>query len=808
MRDLRVLELAGSSAAAYCTRLLGGMGADVVVVEPAGGAPTRHLGPWLTAADGTRRSATHEYLAAGKRSVTLAADELDRAFAWADLVVSSADGDPAASRDLHARIVAANQRAVHTVVSGFGLTGPYASWRSSPLVDWASGGYLYLTGDPAREPLQGGGPWGSYVAGATAAIGSQAAVMRAARTGEGELVDVGAMEAVAAAHQWSLTMFTHTGAIKHRWGLRFGEAFHPMGLLQCGDGNWIIVGAPGREQWENYCIAADVVELLADEALYAPAVRFERADEIDAAVAPWLAARTAEEAVREFQAHRVPASRVLSFAEVMDSEQLAARHVLQPRPDLGPDARTIERAFHLGADEPLGPPSPMGHDTAAFCAELAVPDERRLPWVDLAAVRVAEFSIAWAGPLAGRILADLGADVVKVEHPGSRGLGAAARDPDRHPWTWGELAPAPVRAEVFPDADPGERPWNRSGLWNKMNRSKRSLTVDAKDSGGADVVRRLLASADVVLHNYTPRGARSLGLSPEQLLDVDERLASVSMSGYGETGPMALFASYGPMLEAYGGFDEATGYAGDGPMRLGIAFPDAVGGLHGAVAVLGALWERCHVGGAVHVDLSQLETLLAFAGEQLLTTSVEGVAPARHGNRSLDHAPQGVYPCAGEDRWVAVTVSDDDAWARLVELLDDPALRRAELATVAGRCAAHDELDDAIARWTGCREPLAAAGALQAVGVAAVPAFTNGDLVDNEHLAARGFIVEWDQPDVGRRRFPGFPIHFERSPVRIAPAPTLGEHNLSLLAELGIDEREIARLHDDGVVATEPPALA
>jgi crotonobetainyl-CoA:carnitine CoA-transferase CaiB-like acyl-CoA transferase len=343
------------------------------------------------------------------------------------------------------------------------------------------------------------------------------------------------------------------------------------------------------------------------------------------------------------------------------------------------------------------------------------------------------------------------------------------------------------------------------GIWNKMNRSKRSLAVDAKDPGGADVLHRLAESADVVLHNYSPRGARSLGIAADQLAAVNDHLVTVAMTGYGETGPMASYASYGPMLEAYGGLNEAIGYVGEGPMRTGLAFPDAVGGVHGAIAVLAALWERGLTDAAVHVDLSQLETLLSVTGEQLLVTSAAGAAPPRPGNRSADHAPQGVYPCAGHDRWVAVTVDGDEGWRRLVALLDDRSLDGLVDADLAARQAEHDTIDTAIARWTTCRDPFVAAGLLQGSRLAAAPAFTNGDLVDDPHLASRGFIVEWDQPDVGPRRFPGFPIHFERSPVRIAPAPTLGQHNRPVLTELGFSAEEIAALEAGHVVSDEPP---
>jgi crotonobetainyl-CoA:carnitine CoA-transferase CaiB-like acyl-CoA transferase len=267
---------------------------------------------------------------------------------------------------------------------------------------------------------------------------------------------------------------------------------------------------------------------------------------------------------------------------------------------------------------------------------------------------------------------------------------------------------------------------------------------------------------------------------------------------------MSTHSSYGPMLEAHAGFAAATGYIGEEPLRIGLAFPDAVGGLHGAFALLGALWERELTGAAVHVDLSQLETLLCFAGESVLAASTTGSAPARHGNRSADHAPQGVYRCDGADAWVAVTVQGDGEWRALVDLLRDEALTGHGDADHATRVEAHDAIDAAIARWTASRSPLVAAKELQAVGVAACPAFTNRDLVLDDHLGARGFIVEWDHADVGRLRYPGSPFHFERTPVTIGPAPLLGEHNREVLASIGFDDGSIEDLCAAGVVADRP----
>jgi benzylsuccinate CoA-transferase BbsF subunit len=264
------------------------------------------------------------------------------------------------------------------------------------------------------------------------------------------------------------------------------------------------------------------------------------------------------------------------------------------------------------------------------------------------------------------------------------------------------------------------------------------------------VLNRLLADVDVVLHNFSPRGAASLGIDRPRVSALNPSAVTVAMTGYGETGPMAPHFSLGPILEAYGGLDDAMGYVGGGPSRLGIAYPDAVGGVHGAYATLAALWQRETTGAAAHVDLSQLETLVSVVGEAVLAASITAESQPRHGNRSLDQAPQGVYRCAGDDTWLALTVPDDERWRRLVEIVGDPELVALRDATLCTRISRHDDIDAALDRWAREQDARPASVSLQEAGIAAFPAVSTQDLVEDEHLRDRGFMVTWDQVDVGR----------------------------------------------------------
>ena len=327
LSSVRVLDLSDNVSGAYAARLLATAGAQVTLVEPTAGSLLRSRPPLLSSRE-PKRSAAFEYLSAWKRggaldwSTEAGWSVLGRLLDRCDVVITTLAAGEAL--DFDERVRSERPSLIHVAATSYGLTGPWAGWRSSDLTDWAASGYLYITGDPLREPLQGAGPWASYVAGIGAAIGAMSALHARRATGRGQLVDVGAMEVMASAHQWSLVMWSHQGRIKHRANNRHAEAHHPVSLMQVQDG-WVCIAAPTQAQWVNLCVALGLPEM-ADDPRYATAgLRFDVAEEIDGRFAPFLMARTRTEVVEHLQGFHVPASAVLSMDEVLEDEQLQAR---------------------------------------------------------------------------------------------------------------------------------------------------------------------------------------------------------------------------------------------------------------------------------------------------------------------------------------------------------------------------------------------------------------------------------------------------------------------------------------------------
>ncbi len=412
----------------------------------------------------------------------------------------------------------------------------------------------------------------------------------------------------------------------------------------------------------------------------------------------------------------------------------------------------------------------------------------------LASVRILDLSRVWAGPLATRILGDLGADVIRVEARGARG---PRQVPDA----------VVQQSRRYPENQAGERPWNREGMYNKFNRNKRAVTLQLDTPEGKALFERLVERSDVVIENYSPRVMPQLGLGYERLRALNPGIIYIGMPGYGWSGPARDWVAYGTTLEPGAGLSSLMGYPDSGPYKSGVAWADPVAGLNAAAAILVALWDRRAdpEGHGQAIELAQLEGMICFIGEEILAAQVRGSNPPRLGNRHPFYAPQGCYPCAGEDRWIAISVTDDRAW---VALCTEAGLGPERVALrLDERIDAHDDLDGEIAAWTRGHDQIELMHRLQVHGVAACAVLDAKGMVEDPHLAARDFFVTITHPDAGTHPFPGQPIHLSETPATFRrPAPGLGEHNREVLGGLlGLTDAELDTLRARGIIADEPP---
>jgi len=413
----------------------------------------------------------------------------------------------------------------------------------------------------------------------------------------------------------------------------------------------------------------------------------------------------------------------------------------------------------------------------------------------LEGLRILDLTQVAVGPYATLLLGFMGAEVIKVESCSRLDI---SRGPAR---------PTPQGDGLYPGGDPGERPWNRAGHYVHRNGNKRSLTLDLATARGKELLLQLVTVCDVLIENFRASVMDRLGLGYEVVSQVNPQLIYVKISSQGATGPEKDYGSLGSTLEQTAGLASVTGYEDGIPLMTNETFPDPVVGILAVGALMAALRRRRQTGQGTLVDLSQREVTIAMLGEYVLDYSVTGRVPGPMGNRHPHMVPQGVYPCQGDDMWVAISVGSDAEWHGLCRAIGQPDLAYdPRFATVLARREYQAELDRLLAAWTQERDHYQAMHLLQAHGVPAGAVLKGGETLVDPHLAARGFWDVVNHPEAGTYTQVSTPWRLSKSPRRpTTPSPSLGEHNRDVLGDLlGLSGQEIAALEAQGIIGTRP----
>ena len=420
-----------------------------------------------------------------------------------------------------------------------------------------------------------------------------------------------------------------------------------------------------------------------------------------------------------------------------------------------------------------------------------------------------DLTIAWAGPYSTMILADWGAEVLRVEScqvpsPSTRSAERTLR-PSRE-----LIREQPMVSHAYPNWDPGDRPWNRTPMFNSHGRNKLSMTVDLRLPQGKEQFFSLVAISDVVIENNPAATMDKLGVSWEALRQANPTLVYLRMPGFGLSGPYREYRALGYHIEGVVGLGWRQGYKDSDPSLRGeTVVPDAAAGISGALSILLALRHRRRTGRGQLIEIPQAENFLPFMAGSLLDYTLNGRIGSPMGNRHEWMAPHGCYPCAGTDEWVVLAVGTDEEFGKLCQAIGLPKLAEdSRFADALSRWENQDQLDPLISDWTRERPPKNAAEVLQASGVAAAPVSTEADLLRDPHLQARGFFEPLTHNESGSHLYCGPLWRMASTPNHLRLPPCrLGEHNQYAYKDLlGIDDQKYAELEQAGHISLDYPA--
>ncbi len=725
------------------------------------------------------------YRSLGKGAVDpgLTEARLEELLSWADIwLESSRPGSPPLPALDPSRVLGRHPHLVITSITPFGQTGPYSGWEATDAVLDAASGMMFKAGVPEKPPLMAPSSLSNDVGSTTAVLATLAAYWQKLHTGHGQHIDLSLMAAAAQTTDWSMPMASALlAAGLPAAQVRSGPG--PFGIYRCLDG-YIRLVLVSPAEWRAMRAWLGEPDYLQDPDMGRLYVRAQLAAVLDPLYSELFAGLTRFEATNEAQRRGIAVTPVLAVDEVLSNPHVQARGAFR------------DYKLESGQSAPVFS-GPVEVDGVRQCPEAGVEalgeDEELPPREDpvtavpapsrpLAGVRVLDFGIGGVGVEGGRLLAELGADVIKIE------------------------------TRTYPDFIRTIAGGEMNASFASSSRTKRSFGVNLKQPDGLTVCHRLMSSADVVIENLSTGSMDAMHVGYAAARELNPRLVMVSSQLLGASGPWSRWIGYGPSTQPVAGLLSVWDYDDDDPPAGNTTIlPDHLAGRVVAIGAVAGLIGRERSEAGCHVEVAQFEVTMAVIGDQLLKEALHPGSAHPQGSHRESGTPWGAYPCAGEQEWCVITIRDDSDWKHLQEALDRPAwAAKAEFDSVTARRAARAELDGHLATWTSSLTKSEVASRLQRFGVPCSPVLTAVDQMEDPHLLAHGYPVPIVQQDLGPVMFEG-PCYSATGMVGplITEAPRLGEHTQEICRDdLNMTDDEFDRLVKLGALEVWLPSPA
>ncbi len=677
-------------------------------------------------------------------------------------------------------LVKVNPGIVMASITCFGQTGPKKNLVYNDLVGLAESGILYVCGDPSTAPCKAPESQAYYFASLFATAGVLAALYRREKTGQGDHIDT-SMQETLATHEHIIRLWANDKQILKRAGSQHGSVA-PAKIFPVKDG--FVYLYVTRQHWKLFLSIWKDHPATFDAADWLNNVyRRDHADELNPAVEAYLGKFTMAEITELLQEKGIPCVPVNTPMGFANDEHVQGRGFMTAVEHAGfGSAKQPGMPFMIDGSRPAVGSVPLLDSWRDDGTKRSAPQQPRSTGTSgngpLDGMRIVSFDHVLAGPYGTTILAELGADVMKIES--SKG----GMDPFRFFGT-------------------GEDP-NLSPRFLEFNRNKRSFTVNLKHPKGQGVLHDLVAKADAVLDNYSVDVVDRIGLGYKQLCAVKPDIINLRMPGLGTTGPKRHFSTVGVNITAFTGLTYMWNHPGvtNPPIGAQLVYPDYVSGVLCAIIIISGVLYRDRQKKGAFIDLAQSEATAFMIGANLMEAASSGKNPEPIGNMSLSVAPHGCYPCKGEDRWCVIAAETEQQWQALANILGGDVAGNSRFATNAARLQEREALDKIISAWTQTRDAFAVRDQLQKAGIPCGVAQTGEDLVNDPQLKERGFIVEVDNPRLGKVVLPNFPLHFTNAKLtRRWEFPVLGKDTETVLRDVvGYDAATIAAHKQDGVL--------